>query len=188
MLRDVDAATGLGRRLRGLRAARNMTLAEVAEETNFTAGYLSRLENGLATPSLSALADIAGALGTDLATFFPLDEAPRVRVSRAGDAQRIRVAADPHTEYTVLASRGADGAFSALLARFERDSDDTVARHIGERFFFVRSGEGTFTVAGTEHPLRPGTFVHYSSHHEHTLSVTSEHPLEAVWLVDPPII
>jgi hypothetical protein len=30
--------------------------------------------------------------------------------------------------------------------------------------------------------------VHYSSHQEHALRVTSEAPLETVWLVTPPII
>ena len=33
-------------------------------------------------------------------------------------------------------------------------------------------------IAGEVHPLRPGTFVHYSSHQEHALRVTSDEPLE----------
>ena len=73
-------------------------------------------------PALSALADIAAALGADVAAFFPADEAPRVRVSRAGDTRRIRIESDPTTEYVVLASRGSDGAFSALIARYTQDS------------------------------------------------------------------
>ena len=71
-----------------------MTLAEVAEETSFTAGYLSQIENGQAVPALSALADIAAALGADVAAFFPADEAPRVR-ARAGDTRRIRIESIP---------------------------------------------------------------------------------------------
>jgi len=180
--------TGLGRRLRNLRRTRGLTLREVAEETGFTAGYLSQVENGLAVPALSALADIAAALGADLAAFFPADDARRVRVSRAGDPHRIRIEQDPTTEYRVLASHGSEGAFSALIARYTRDSDQLSARHFGERFFFVRSGEGILEIAGARHELRPGRFVHYSSHQEHALTVTSEEPLETVWLGDPPLI
>ena len=179
---------GLGRRLRALRQARGMTLAEVAEETSFTAGYLSQIENGLAVPALSALADIAAALGADIAAFFPSDEAPRVRVSRAGDNRRIRIASDPTTEYTVLASRGSDGAFSALIARYGSGAAVVTSRHFGERFVYVRSGEGELRIAGETFELRPGVFVHYSSHQEHSLVVTSDEPLETLWLVDPPII
>ena len=183
-----EIGDGLGRRLRALRRARGMTLAQVAEETGFTTGYLSQIENGAAVPALSALADMAAALGADVAAFFPADDAPRVRVSRAGDSRRIRIAEDPTTEYTVLASRGSDGAFSALIARYTQASAQLSSRHFGERFFYVRSGEGRLEIAGERFDLYPGRFVHYSSHEEHALTVTSEEPLETVWLVDPPII
>lgn len=179
---------GLGRRLRALRRSRGMTLAQLAEDTSFTAGYLSQIENGQAVPALSALADIAASLGADIAAFFPADEAPRVRVTRAGDPRRIRIEHDPTTEYTVLASRGSDGAFSALIARYTPAAADIASRHFGERFMYVRSGEGVLEIAGERHELRPGRFVHYASHQEHSLTVTSEAPLETVWLVDPPII
>ncbi len=179
---------GLGRRLRALRRARDTTLAQVADETGFTTGYLSQIENGLAVPSLSALADIAAALGADVAAFFPAHDAPRVRVTRAGDPRRIRIEEDPTTEYTILTSRGSDAAFSALIARYTEASDQLSTRHFGERFFYVRSGEGTLDIGGERYELRPGRFVHYSSHQEHALTVTSRQPLETVWLVDPPII
>jgi len=179
---------GIGRRLRALRRARGMTLAQVSEETDFTPGYLSQIETGAAVPTLSALADVAAALGADVGAFFPAEETPRVRVSRAGDSRRIRIERDPTTEYSVLASRGSDGAFSALVARYTQDSDEMATRHFGERFVYVRSGEGVLEIAGERHPLRPGGFIHYSSHLEHFLSVSSEEPLETVWLVDPPII
>jgi transcriptional regulator with XRE-family HTH domain len=183
-----DLGLGLGQRLRSLRRARDMTLAELAHETGSTSGYLSQIENGLAVPAISALADIAAALGTNISAFFVPQEAARVRVSRAGDTRRIRIAEDPTTEYTVLASRGSDGAFSGLIARYTKESDRSSSRHFGERFFYVRSGEGVLEVAGETHELKPGRYVHYSSHHEHVLVVTSDEPLETVWLVDPPIV
>jgi transcriptional regulator with XRE-family HTH domain len=182
-------AEGVGRRLRALRQARGMTLAELAADTGFTAGYLSQIETGAAVPALSALADLAASLGADITAFFPAEEAPtKVRISRAGDARRIRIEHDPMTEYTVLASRGSDAAFSALVARYHPGGEPISYRHFGERFVYVRSGEGELEIAGEAHALRPGTFVHYSSHQEHTLRVTSEAPLETVWLVNPPII
>ena len=183
-----EIGDGLGRSLRALRRSRGMTLRQLAEETGFTTGYLSQIENGLAVPALSALADMAAALGADIAAFFPADVAPRVRVSRAGDPRRIRIEEDPTTEYVVLASRGSEGAFSALIARYTKASEQRSTRHFGERFFYVRSGEGVLEIAGERYELRPGRFVHSSSHQEHALTVTSQEPLETVWLVDPPII
>jgi transcriptional regulator with XRE-family HTH domain len=182
-------AEGVGRRLRALRQARGMTLAELAADTGFTAGYLSQIETGAAVPAISALADLAASLGADITAFFPAEEThTKVRISRAGDARRIRIEQEPLTEYTVLASRGSDAAFSALIARYHAGGEPISYRHFGERFVYVRSGEGELEIAGEVHPLKPGTFVHYSSHQEHVLRVTSEAPLETVWLVNPPII
>ena len=182
-------AEGVGRRLRALRQARGMTLAELATDTGFTSGYLSQIETGAAVPALSALADLAASLGADITAFFPAEEAhSKVRVTRAGDARRIRIEHEPLTEYSVLASRGSDAAFSALVARYHQGGDPISYRHFGERFVYVRSGEGELDIAGEVHPLRPGSFVHYSSHQEHVLRVTSEAPLDTVWLVSPPII
>jgi transcriptional regulator with XRE-family HTH domain len=181
-------AEGVGRRLRALRQARGMTLAELAADTGFTGGYLSQIETGAAVPALSALADIAASLGADITAFFPADEAhSKVRVTRAGDARRIRID-EPLTEYSVLASRGSDAAFSALIARYHPGGEPISYRHFGERFVYVRAGEGELEIAGEVHSVGPGSFVHYSSHQEHVLRVTSEAPLDTVWLVNPPII
>lgn len=47
--------TGLGLRLRRARVAQRRTLAEVAETSGLTKGYLSKLENGQSNASVAAL-------------------------------------------------------------------------------------------------------------------------------------
>ena len=42
----------LGTRIRGLRKRRGMTLAELAQQSELTAGYISQLERNLAYPSI----------------------------------------------------------------------------------------------------------------------------------------
>jgi len=42
----------LGTRIRALRKRRDMTLAELAEQSSLTAGYISQLERNLAYPSI----------------------------------------------------------------------------------------------------------------------------------------
>jgi len=52
----------LGDHIRSLRKEKNITLAELAEVTNLSAGYLSQVERGMVDPSLSSLQKIADAL------------------------------------------------------------------------------------------------------------------------------
>lgn len=60
----------LGKVLRELREGRRQSLRSLAEESGFSAAFLSQVENGQASPSLSSLKRIANALGVPLGEFF----------------------------------------------------------------------------------------------------------------------
>ena len=54
----------LGARVRRLRRARGLTLAGLASAAGLSHPFLSKIERGLASPSMASLAQIARALGT----------------------------------------------------------------------------------------------------------------------------
>jgi transcriptional regulator with XRE-family HTH domain len=185
----VDAVLGnVGKRLRALRRARKLTLDELARDTGYTTGYLSQIETGEAVPSLAALAAISASLGADITAFFPLEASPGVRVSRAGDPDKLRIAPNSREEYVVLSARGANATFTALISRYY--PGDSVGRYsqFGERFALVLSGEVRFNLDGQEQTLGAGDFLHYTSHPEHSVDVLSSKPAEILWLVLPAMI
>ncbi|MGF6228442.1 transcriptional regulator with XRE-family HTH domain [Inquilinus ginsengisoli] len=57
------AVPHLGRAIRARRRALDLTLKDLGLRSGLSVGFLSQLERDLATPSLSALSGIAGALG-----------------------------------------------------------------------------------------------------------------------------
>ena len=183
-----QAISSLGPRLAALRRARGVTLSELARDTGYTTGYLSQVENGGTVPSLSALADLAGALESDITAFFPRRGEPKVHVSRAGDPDKLRVAPNAREEYTVLTGRGPDSAFTALIHRIYPTREVVRYRHVGERFVMVLDGNARLTISGVSHELGPGDTIHYSSHPEHEFEVTSNRPAELLWFVSPAII
>jgi transcriptional regulator with XRE-family HTH domain len=64
----------LGERLRALRQERGLSIAQVAQSTGLTKGFLSQLERNLTSVSLAALARICSALGVRFGDV--LDEPP----------------------------------------------------------------------------------------------------------------
>lgn len=179
----------VGRRLRELRRSRGVSLADLARDTNYTPGYLSQLESGASIPSISALATLAAALGSSMSAFFGRESTEKVHVSRAGDPEKLRMAPNAAEEYVVLTERGPDSAFSALVHHLYPAAEVVRHRHAGERFALMLSGSGRLTMTdGESHDLAPGDAVHYSSHPEHELRVTSNGPAEILWFVSPPIV
>jgi transcriptional regulator with XRE-family HTH domain len=183
-----QVAKSLGRALRALRTARQISVAELAGDTGYSESYLGQVESGATVPSLSALATIAASLGSDLTAFFPSDDHERVWVSRAGDPHKLRIAPSATEEYTVLTARGPDAAFSALIHRIFPSEATIRYRHLGERFAMVREGRMALSIGGEQFDLGPGDTIHYSSHPEHELRVISNGPAEILWLVSPAII
>lgn len=64
----------LGQALKQLRKKQGLTLAELAERTQSYVGNLSRIERGMARPSLDLLYRIAEALGFSITDIFSVAE------------------------------------------------------------------------------------------------------------------
>jgi XRE family transcriptional regulator, regulator of sulfur utilization len=72
----------LAQSLRSLRVSRQFSLRSLAEQTGFSASFLSQVENGQASPSIASMERIATALGVTLAQFFQHAEGSNGKVVR----------------------------------------------------------------------------------------------------------
>jgi len=82
----------LGRRIRAARLARRLTLEDVVSQTDFTASWLSKLENGLLAPSLKGLVRLSEVLECGIDTLVAgLCAPPKCVVTRNGAGQSDNV-------------------------------------------------------------------------------------------------
>ena len=75
----------LGNSLRFLREQQGISLRALAERTDFSASFLSQIENGQCSPSISSMEKIAYALGVTLGQFFLSANQQVVNIVRASD-------------------------------------------------------------------------------------------------------
>src|SRR5687768_1253089 len=73
----------LGASVRRLRSARQLSLRNLGGRTGFSASFLSQVENGQASPSISSMERIAAALGVTMGQFFQSTESSPPAVLRA---------------------------------------------------------------------------------------------------------
>lgn len=179
---------GVSSGLRHLRRARNMTLAELAERTGLTNGYLSNVENGVAVPSLSTLATLATVLGADMSVFFPPPERSTVHVHRASGMNHRLVTSSSAAIYTILSGRSGDRTCTGLLGRIAPSESDTPCSPFGERLLLVLEGEVELRIGAVRHRLGPGETLHYSSRPDHALEVTSTEAAVLLWIMTPPAL
>lgn len=92
--REKNLEVAIGRQVRGLRKRQRMTGSELATQTGLSVGMLSKIENGVISPSLNTLQVLANALSVPLVQLFSGYEEPRgamhvksgegVEIERAG--------------------------------------------------------------------------------------------------------
>jgi transcriptional regulator with XRE-family HTH domain len=80
----------LGRRIRKLRLERNLTLQAVAATARVSQSLISQVERGLASPSISTLRRIAGALDVPIAALFLGGDMSEDESDRAGRRLVVR--------------------------------------------------------------------------------------------------
>lgn len=179
----------LGSVIKRHRMAAGLNVKALARETGYSSAYISQLESGAALPSLSALATIAVAVGADITSFFPASPEAKVRVSRAGDVNKLRMSPNAAEEYTILGSQGLGTSLSALVHRaYPGERPPVKFRNVGERFALLLSGAVRFTFDGAVDDLVPGDCVHFASNTPYSMEITSNGPAEILWFVSPAIV
>ncbi len=90
-VQDVTPANQLeiaiGQQVRAFRRQLHMTVAEVAGQADLSPGMLSKIENGLTSPSLATLKALSGALNVPVTAF----SASTRRSAMQASSRRVRV-------------------------------------------------------------------------------------------------
>lgn len=162
----------LGARVRQLREMRDMSLVQLAEQSQCHVDLLLRIEAGELVPSLAPLMSIARALGLRLGTL--LDDEPHdgpVLVKAGESASVIRFSGnDPHAAssnlvFNSMAAGKQDRHMEPFLIDVQPCGDVTppVSSHEGEEFLYVLSGSVQVNYGDAVYQLESGDSLYYDS-------------------------
>jgi transcriptional regulator with XRE-family HTH domain len=167
----------LGLRIAELRGARGFTQDQLAAETGFTKGYVSKIENSKVIPPIGTLVRIARALAIDVADLFGArgaDDADQaVCVVRESERESVvRGGSEFGYDYVALAHKRHHKQMEPFVMVFpSKVSKDVRFEHEGEEFVFILSGKVEFelTVEGRKRSyiLSPGDSMYFDSRIPH---------------------
>lgn len=160
----------IGIAIRDRRAARRMTLGDLAERSGLSLSFLSRVERGQAQTSVGNLIRIADALGGSIHDLIgPPATADRgFTVFRSAEAAPMAIPGSSY-RWTPVSSGGPGRSIEATLLELpSAGSADTRFSHPGEEICFVLEGRVRFTVGESAVVLAAGDAVHLRSDIPHT--------------------
>jgi transcriptional regulator with XRE-family HTH domain len=161
----------IGQQVRAFRKQLNMTVAEVANQADLSPGMLSKIENGLTSPSLATLKSLSGALNVPVTAFFRKYEEERdATFVKAGQGLNIeRRGTRAGHQYQLLGHTVGKQVFVEpyLITLTEESDVFPLFQHDGVEFIYMLSGEVIYRHADQTYRLTPGDSLFFDADAPH---------------------
>lgn len=171
----------IGERVRSLRAARGLTLGELAARTNLSVSMLSLVERGKASPSVGTLVVISSVFGVQIPELLGKPKQDQELVTRLANQTVVKtVDGVIHRVVTNDQARGIEITFNQYR-RGTSNSPNPIT-HDGFEYGIVLDGALEVVVAGKNHALSVGDLICYSSSQPHRITNKGSKGARALWI------
>jgi len=161
---------GIGARIRFMRQQRAITLERLAASAGLTKSFVSKIERGVAVPSISTAMKLADSFGITVGQLLgEAHDSDAVCIVRKNERRSfMRPGSRAGYNYELVAG-------SKRFKRMEpyimqpplRFQDERLFEHVGEEFMFVLSGRIEVTLSGRRIVLGRGDALYFDSHLPH---------------------
>jgi len=177
----------LGEKIRKVRKERGLTLAVVARNAGCSPSFISGVERGRTSPSITTLKRITNALGANIVDFFmPSDNNAESVITREDD--RIGISMKRWKAKINLLVRSTQGKRMQPFYTVIQPGGGAAGlySHEGEEFGIVLKGELEINLNGTTHRVKQNESFYYSSQIPHAWVNPTNKETIVVWVVSPP--
>ncbi len=194
--KEVDAvhvsAEELGERVRKLRAERNLTIAELADQAGLSSGLISQIERGRSNPSVRTLQRLRSALGVNLWEFLQPKGPTAVDIAAAPETPMfIRRKADRQTLVVgksrlvkeLLSPRSDDHLRFMMITIPAGGESEDVLQSKGRKGGYILSGRARLTVGDETGELAPGDAFQFPADVSHKIFNPYGEPAAMIWIM-----
>ena len=178
----------VGVNIKRLREEQGLTLRALASKLGISASFLSQVESGKASPSLSTLKNISDALATTIGNLIgegqKVEDNPIIKSSDRKHVQEIGKGINLY----LLTSRDANKQMEPLLFKLKEGATSGARsyKHFGQEFVLVLKGSIEITLNDMTYVLKKGDSIYFNSSVPHAFKNISKEEAEAVWIITPP--
>jgi transcriptional regulator with XRE-family HTH domain len=182
----------IGHEVRTFRKQLGITVADLAAATNISLGMLSKIENGITSPSLTTLQALSRALGVPLTALFRRFEEERSAVFiKAGEGVDVeRRGTRAGHQYTLLGHIGANTSgvvVEPYLITLAEDSDVfPTFQHEGMEFLYMLEGEVVYRHGSKLFRMLPGDSLFFDADAPHGPEELTERPIRYLSIISYP--
>lgn len=176
----------IGERLKEIRKQQRLTIADLAQKTGLSNGYLSNVERNLNSPTIESLRKIVDALSISLVELFQ-EENKGTGVVRKDERVTIIKSHEDSIIYELL-SPSRDKSMEAMLVTLKpgAESGEFPHSHLGEDFGYVIKGKLFYVIGDESFTLEEGDAIYFDSTIPHRYKNIGDTECISLWVVTPP--
>lgn len=161
----------IGREVRFFRKKMDLTIADLAKLAALSTGMLSKIENGIASPSLATLQALSSALNIPVTAFFRKFEEERdASYVRAGEGLVIERRGTRAGHQYQLLGHSVGKSISVepyLISLTEKSEVFPLFQHSGMEFIYMLEGRMIYLHGDQSYPLAPGDSLFFDADAPH---------------------
>lgn len=179
----------LGKRVRAARLAHDYTLEAASRVCGVSRSTLSKIENGIMSPTFDVLQKIVHGLNIDLGALFGSNPKPnasgRRALTRRGAGQMYSAGCYQMELLVTELAQKAMHPFRIRITAHSLDDFTEWGRHEGEEFLYVLSGSVClYSELYAPTHLEAGDSIYFDSRTGHAAVSTSKEDAEVLWIID----
>lgn len=190
--REKNLEVAIGRQVRELRKRQRMTGADLAGKTGLSVGMLSKIENGVISPSLNTISMLANALGVPIVQLFAGYEEERGCMHvKAGQGVEIeREGTRAGHQYSLLGHIGSNNSGVVvepyLLTLTDESDRFPTFQHEGIEMLYILEGRVNYRHGDKLYVLEPGDSLLFDADAPHGPEEILELPLRYLSIITYP--
>ncbi len=190
--REKVLEVAIGREVRAFRKKLGIPVADLAQATNLSLGMLSKIENGITSPSLTTLQALSRALGVPVTAFFRRFEEDRSAVFvKAGEGLEIeRRGTRAGHQYNLLGHVDANTSgvvVEPYLITLSANSDVfPTFQHEGMEFLYMLEGEVVYRHGSHLFRMMPGDSLFFDADAPHGPEELTRLPIRYLSIISYP--
>jgi len=177
--------TKLGNAIRHRRKSLGKTLETVAQETELTTGFISQVERGISSPSLSSLMAIAASLQTSIEQLLSVPEEYSEYIQK--DRRQSYALGTAGRFYEKLGPGFMGSLIHSQIIRRPPGHESEKMCHEGEVFCYLLDGQVEYHLDGKMYVMSPGDVIHHHTSKPHFSRVLGSSESVELWVSTSPM-
>jgi len=178
----------VGKKLKAIRLKSDMTIQELAAESNVSSNMISRIERGLTIPSVEILMKLAAVFDKSINYFVEEVSTTHEIVYSTPGRRDTTVYDDENNMHTESFTSGLrDPQFMSFLCTVPKGGSSGYKHmhHPGDELIVLIEGALKVTIAGEEYLLKAGDSLSFKSHLPHRWDNVGHEDARVIWTLSP---